>query len=335
MKITQQSLRRFGALTLGAGVVAVTVMAGGKAQAIAATGVIDLRISAGIDDAEQRGRTRMSMTSTDLEMSTDGSTVQIVGLHYPAVAIPIGATITEAWVQFTVDETSARATTLSIYGEGVDDSAAFSIASSDLSLRASTAAVVAWVPPAWTAIDAAGAGERTPSLSAIIQEIVSRPGWAPGNAISLLAAGTGTRTARAYESDPTKAPLLHIAYTTEQGPPPVTTLPVTTLAPPPTAPATTIPAPTTTLPVTTIPAPTTTMPKVTTTSPPATTAVAQPTTTNPVPSGPSGYTGPTTGASGSIVPGTYVESPNRIGPFGDKNGNLYFIIELPDRKSVV
>ncbi len=30
------------------------------------------------------------------------------------------------------------------------------------------------------------------------------------------------------------------------------------------------------------------------------------------------------------MPGTWVESPNRIGPFGDKNGNLYFIIELPE-----
>ena len=349
MKITRQFVRRFGALALGVGVIATTVMVGGKAQALATTGVIDLRISAGIDDAEQRGRTRMSMTSTDLEMSIDGSTVQIVGLHYPAIAIPAGATITEAWVQFTVDETSGKATTLSIYGDGVDNSAAFSTAPSDLSLRASTAAAVAWTPPAWTAIDAAGTGERTPTLSAVIQEIVSRPGWAPGNAISLLVAGTGTRTARAYESDPTKTPLLHVAYTTEQGPPlPVTTVPATTLPPPATAPASTTPAPATTTPApvttaaasttpapaTTSPAPVTTaaattIPAPSTTAPRVTTTVAQPTTTG-TPSGPSGYTGPTTGAAGSIVPGTYVESPNRIGPFGDKNGNLYFIIELPE-----
>jgi hypothetical protein len=53
--------------------------------------------------------------------------------------------------------------------------------------------------------------QRTPDLSAVVQEIVGQPGWASGNAIAIMIAGTGTRTARAFNA--AGAPVLHIEYT--------------------------------------------------------------------------------------------------------------------------
>jgi hypothetical protein len=54
--------------------------------------------------------------------------------------------------------------------------------------------------------------QRTPNLSPVIQEIVGRPGWAPGNALVLIITGTGKRVAESYEGDPGGAALLHVEY---------------------------------------------------------------------------------------------------------------------------
>ena len=46
----------------------------------------------------------------------------------------------------------------------------------------------------------------------MVQEIVTRTGWTPGNALALIITGTGHRTARAYEGSAPGAPLLHLEY---------------------------------------------------------------------------------------------------------------------------
>ncbi len=46
----------------------------------------------------------------------------------------------------------------------------------------------------------------------MIQEIVTRPGWASGNSLAIIITGTGHRTAEAYDGVPARAPLLHIEY---------------------------------------------------------------------------------------------------------------------------
>ena len=66
--------------------------------------------------------------------------------------------------------------------------------------------------PAW---DTAGQTHQSPSLVPIVQELIDRPGWASGNALVVLVSGTGRRTARSYDANPAKAPLLHIDYVPE------------------------------------------------------------------------------------------------------------------------
>jgi len=69
-----------------------------------------------------------------------------------------------------------------------------------------------WNPPAWTAVGAAGNDQRTPELASLVQEIVGRSGWVSGNALVLVVAGTGVRTADSFDGNPGGAPLLDVVY---------------------------------------------------------------------------------------------------------------------------
>ena len=57
-----------------------------------------------------------------------------------------------------------------------------------------------------------GTGQRTPDLSAVIKEIVDRPGWTSGNALVLVITGSGQRTARSFEGRAAGAALLHVDF---------------------------------------------------------------------------------------------------------------------------
>jgi hypothetical protein len=120
-------------------------------------------------------------------------------------------------VQFTADEVSGGAAALIVRGEAADDAVSFSTTAGDVSGRPATAASAAWSPADWTAVGQAGAAQRTPDLSAVVQEIVARPGWAPGHALVLVVSGSGTRIAESYEGAPSAAPLLRVEYRLDPG----------------------------------------------------------------------------------------------------------------------
>jgi hypothetical protein len=176
------------------------------------SGTVERRIALNSDDAEESATGTFGGTSTDLELVYDGSN-QKVGLRFPDLAIPAGATITTAYVQFEADEVQSEATTLSIQGQSTDNALTFSSATK-MSTRSCTSAAVTWSPAPWTLVGEVGVNQRTPNLSAVIQEVVSRSGWVSGNALALIITGTGHRTARAFDGKPAGAPLLHIEYTT-------------------------------------------------------------------------------------------------------------------------
>ena len=175
--------------------------------------VIDIRIAAGDDDAEERQSGSLYLDSSDLELVDDGSnTGQTIGMRFIGVNIPHGATIVDAYVQFQADENDSEPTSLEIRGQVSDDAPAFSSASGDISTREMTVTYVAWSPPPWTSVGAAGADERTPDLSEMIQEIIDQVEWSPGNALAITITGSGKRTAESYDSSPSGAALLHIEY---------------------------------------------------------------------------------------------------------------------------
>ena len=172
-------------------------------------------IRTGDDDIEEYlSNGKMYLDSSDLEIANEGSTGQAVGLRFDDLAVPAGARIKQAYVQFTVDEPemSTENFSMEILAENTGDSAPFTEEAYDLTSRTFTEDGVAWSDiPLWTEDRAAGPDQRTPDLSGLAQQIVDRADWAQGNALTLKIEGEGNRSADAFESN--AAPVLHILWT--------------------------------------------------------------------------------------------------------------------------
>ena len=176
-------------------------------------GIIDKRIASSMDDVEQNANGSIYTNSSDLELVADGSKGnQTVGLRFTNIDIPQGATITNAYIQFTTDETNSGTTNLTIKGDDSNSAASFTTAINNVSGRAKTSASASWNPAAWNSVGQAGSAQRTPELKSIVQEIINRSGWSSGNNMAFIITGTGERTAEAYDGVPSQAPLLHIEF---------------------------------------------------------------------------------------------------------------------------
>ena len=105
---------------------------------------IDIRVSQGDDDAEETvGGTSVNLGSSDLEMVDDGGD-QVIGIRFQNVAIPQGASITNAYIEFVIDESDSEATSLTIRGEDSDNPPTYANLNDDISGRTYTAASVSW-----------------------------------------------------------------------------------------------------------------------------------------------------------------------------------------------
>ncbi len=176
-------------------------------------------ITAATDDVEEEADNgTMNLDSSDLEMTMDNPELQLIGLRFQAVDLPETALVHRAWIQFMADEASSSATLLTVQGLTQAQPGTFIAAKFDLSARPRTTESVSWSVPAWNVVDEAGAGQRTPDLTTIIQELRALPGHASGGPMAFVITGNGWRVARAYEQDPAKAARLVIEYT--EAPPP-------------------------------------------------------------------------------------------------------------------
>jgi len=182
--------------------------------------VIEVRIAASDDDVEEHfleGGT-MDITSSDLEITEEGSPDdnQLIGMRFNNIDIPQGAIINNAYVQFHVDETDVdgdnRPGTKSLRGEAVDNAATFSDTAFDVSSRPTTSAEASWDWPFWLTEHEEGPDQRTSDIAAVIQEIVDRPGWSPGNSLVLIITGSGENAAESFDGEADAAPLLHIEF---------------------------------------------------------------------------------------------------------------------------
>ncbi len=192
----------------------------GPERAVSAT------IAQSTDDAEQNMNTNaVNVTDATLDVArTSGGTNQMVGLRFCLPGLPQGAQIQSATVQFASQAADSSATNLTIQAQAADNAAAFSAAvSNNIGARTRTTASVAWsAVPEWTVTPLTGktsAAQRTPDVSALVQEVVSRPGWAPGNCMAFLfsnASGTGLRRAYSYDNTPGRAASLSVRYRTTE-----------------------------------------------------------------------------------------------------------------------
>jgi len=186
--------------------------------AVSFSQTVDIRVATGEDDYEEVVADGLMDTgSSDLEVVFDKTKDQLIGIRFLNVAIPQGATITNAYVQFECDEVGSKnidPCSVNIQGDANDNAPAFTTTAKDISNRTRTTAIVIWTPPTWVAEHDKGVDQRTPDIKSVIQEIVSRGGWASGNSLVIIMTGTGSRCAEAYEGEAEGAPLLHVEYTT-------------------------------------------------------------------------------------------------------------------------
>ncbi len=197
---------------------------------LANAGKVDKAVVQSSDDAEELiSNGLVAEKGSDLELGEDDLGPQWVGLRFQNLIIPQGAAISEAYVEFTAAQTDAGATTVLFHGQASDNPPAFAGSSQnsptaegaglaatapetsayDISSRLKTAASVTWTAvPTWSV----GQTYKSPNLAPVIQEIVDRTGWGPGNSLALLINGTGRRTAFSYDGEPALAPRLMITF---------------------------------------------------------------------------------------------------------------------------
>jgi len=142
---------------------------------------VSFRLSDPNDDVEEVLSTgSMDMNSSDLDFDDS----KMSGMRFPGLPINQGQKILDAYIEFTADSDQSGAVTLEFNGQAVDDAPPFLNNAYNVSTRGKTSAAnkVTWNPVDQTD----GEVYRTPALTGIVQEIVDRPGWKPGNALVIM-----------------------------------------------------------------------------------------------------------------------------------------------------
>jgi len=111
------------------------------------------------------------------------------GFRFPNVNFPKGAKVQEAYIEFSIDGPYTNNLTLNIYGEATGNSASFTT-SNRPSNRVLTQASASWDIPStddweWQQM------RNSPDLTSIVQEIVDRSDWNPGNAMAIIVENAG------------------------------------------------------------------------------------------------------------------------------------------------
>ncbi len=194
----------------------------------AANLTFEARIAFSSDDAEEASTGYTQLTRSGLHFMLDNANNTVpraIGMRWTNIQIPRGATITAAYIRFTVATTGSNPTDVRFYGQAADNAPTFTTATYNITSRTKTTSFVDWLNiPSWTILGESGPAEQTPDLSTIIQEIVNRPGWALGNSIVLIGQAIpndtkyGPRIASTFDYQPTNAALLHVEYTTNVTP---------------------------------------------------------------------------------------------------------------------
>ena len=137
------------------------------------------------------------------------------GFRFSGLEVPPGADVLGAWLTFT----SASDYTVSVTGlfsaEATDDAEPFSSARTPDDVAVTDASIAWSVNEGWSYLDRVS----SPDIAAVLQSIVSRPGWQAGNDVNVVLRTTSTGGARvkhrrffAYERSPVEAAELIVEF---------------------------------------------------------------------------------------------------------------------------
>lgn len=182
-----------------------------------AAATLEVSIVHGVDDGEEVAEDgEVSLDSSDLELGRDddsGVGAQLVGLRFRNLAIPAGAIIDRAYLIFRNMRVSAEPSTVVFRAEAADDASPFVEEDYNLSRRVLTETAVSWSVPVW---QEQYEFAQSPDVTALVQEIVRRPGWQVGNSMAFIVNGDVERAVVAADGRTTRSAVLHVEYRVEE-----------------------------------------------------------------------------------------------------------------------
>lgn len=167
-----------------------------------------LTLTSANDDATETPAGVVSLTGTAARV--DGSVASIYAAILRDSPIPPGSNVDVAYLDVWPFDTSYRSPQLTIRAEL--DPADLSTSANNLSGRSKTAAGAVWSATNITT----GAYVASPSLAAVMQEVVEMPGYAQGDDVALFLIDNGTGGAlriRTYDGNSAQAPRLYLEWT--------------------------------------------------------------------------------------------------------------------------
>ena len=137
----------------------------------------------------------------------------LVALRFSDVDVPRGAVIQSALVELYGVANTDGSVGLRYAAEDAGNSAPFKTENGDLSNRRRTQAFVDDIPDSWSP----GVFNASPELGVVVQEVVERPDWSPGNSLTILIydnESVQTRRIGSFEAAPSasRAARLTIRY---------------------------------------------------------------------------------------------------------------------------
>jgi len=177
--------------------------------AAATTEILEMRLSGSENDAEESSLGAILLNGVTLDI---GGGYRKIGMRFTNITIPKNAPITRAYIEFTTKSQDSATTTFKIEGQASDNAGSFADSGFNISVRPTYTTDVDWlVNYPWLTENEV---HQTADITAIVQKIVDRSGWASGNAMVFILSNDDTvyRKAYTYDSDPNKAPKLHIEY---------------------------------------------------------------------------------------------------------------------------
>ncbi|MGQ8365093.1 PilC/PilY family type IV pilus protein [Glaciecola sp. 1036] len=179
-----------------------------------ATGCVSERLIYQVDQQDENAEERSNgYQSTGSELTFDAGNNAYIGTRFKKIAVPQGATITNAYLEFTAyQNATSNGAQMTIRGAAEDDPKDFHpYKRYMLANIAKTAASVSWSNiPNWYRNN----DYQSPPVTSIVQEIVNRPGWQPNNDMMFVMSNFSyaKRGAYSYNGKPSGAVRLVIEY---------------------------------------------------------------------------------------------------------------------------
>ena len=149
--------------------------------------------------------------STGTELTFRDSSNKFIGVRFRDIALPQGASILNAYLEFTAYQSSSSSfASFNIAGVDEDDPNSFNSYPRYLLKNKPKTASVAWTGiPRWYK----NYTYQSPSVTSIVEQIVGRPGWTAGNEMMFVFSNfVGVRGAYTYRGKPSGAVSLVVEY---------------------------------------------------------------------------------------------------------------------------